>query len=132
MAVRECSQSPRCRTPDCPPGLAGGFLYFATPQYFGDYALTFAQAGAEHSRRLLWDHPGSHFRYEGGARRVAREVSAQPRSWAVQAAGAGDSWHPASEPSTLKAKLGNSFVVSVEMDPPRGINPTKLLKAGPC
>ncbi|MGE5692488.1 MAG: methylenetetrahydrofolate reductase, partial [Candidatus Zixiibacteriota bacterium] len=32
-------------------------------------------------------------------------------------------------PTGLAAKLGKKFVISVELDPPRGINPEKLLKA---
>lgn len=35
---------------------------------------------------------------------------------------------PADEPTGLARKLGKQFVVSVELDPPRGLNPEKMLR----
>jgi methionine synthase / methylenetetrahydrofolate reductase (NADH) len=34
---------------------------------------------------------------------------------------------PADEPTAFSRKLGNRFVVSVELDPPRGLNPEKMM-----
>ncbi|CAN5633122.1 bifunctional homocysteine S-methyltransferase/methylenetetrahydrofolate reductase [soil metagenome] len=35
---------------------------------------------------------------------------------------------PADEPTSFARKLGNKFVVSVELDPPRGLNPEKMMR----
>jgi methionine synthase / methylenetetrahydrofolate reductase(NADPH) len=111
-----------------PARVGGRFLYFATPQYFGEYALLFAQAGASIVGGCCGTTP-AHISIMKAALAEARVVEEPKSSWVVQTLEP-DIVVPSSETSTLKPKLGNDFVVSVEMDPPRGINPTKLLKAG--
>jgi len=111
-----------------PARVGGRLLYFTTPQYIGEYALHFAQAGS----RLIGGCCGTTPAHVA-AMKTALAGAATPsvqQSWAVAAPVQESEPAPAvGEPSTLKDKLGKKFVVSVEMDPPRGANPTKLLKA---
>jgi methionine synthase / methylenetetrahydrofolate reductase(NADPH) len=111
-----------------PARVAGRFLYFATPHYFGEYAVTFAHAGASIVGGCCGTTP-AHISSMKAALAEARVVEELRPSWVVQPLES-EVVVPSSEASTLKPKLGNDFVISVEMDPPRGINPTKLLKAG--
>ncbi|MEO6463524.1 MAG: bifunctional homocysteine S-methyltransferase/methylenetetrahydrofolate reductase, partial [Candidatus Eisenbacteria bacterium] len=130
------------------PQLVGGrYLYMATPEYFGAYARRFAEAGValiggccgttpEHVAAMRTDlalaaavagaialPPAS-----GPAANLPETVEA-PRSEATPppatATGA-----PArgelDEPSILSL-MRQRFFVSVELDPPRGINPEKIL-----
>jgi methionine synthase / methylenetetrahydrofolate reductase(NADPH) len=111
-----------------PARVGGRFLYFATPQYFAEYAVTFAHAGARIVGGCCGTTP-AHISAMKAALAEARVVEDLRPSWVAPTLEP-DVVVPSGEASTLKPKLGNDFVVSVEMDPPRGINPTKLLKAG--
>ncbi|MFN2189468.1 MAG: bifunctional homocysteine S-methyltransferase/methylenetetrahydrofolate reductase, partial [Candidatus Promineifilaceae bacterium] len=110
-----------------PQQLEGGrVLYPATPDYFGQYAQAFIEAGAsivggccgttaEHiaAMRKALDSPT-----EPAAARAA-VVSAVPRRPTVAAA---------DEPTQLKQHLDSQrFIVTVEMSPPRGISAKRLL-----
>jgi homocysteine S-methyltransferase len=106
------------------PTHAGGrVIYTATPDYVGGYAGRFLAAGVgliggccgttpEHTRalRLALDA------HQPGSALIAVAERAAPRPPA-----------PPDEPTTLSRKLGRQFVVSVEIDPPRGLNPAKCL-----
>jgi len=127
----------RVLAPDCllsvmpnagwPEESGGRTMYSATPEYFGDYARAFAEAGA----RLVGGCCGTtaeHIRAmcvalgEGELRRPV-PVSVEP---ATQGA---DSVPSVREhPTALAQKLaGDDFIVSVEMSPPRGYAPHKVL-----
>ncbi|MGD8603947.1 MAG: bifunctional homocysteine S-methyltransferase/methylenetetrahydrofolate reductase [Anaerolineales bacterium] len=109
-----------------PERVGGRIMYPATPDYFGDYAQAFCQAGAsliggccgttpEHiaAMRQALDNldgpcvtlePGLHV---NGEKETSIEV------------------HP---PTQLASRLGEGrFIVSVEMDPPRGFSTHKLI-----
>ncbi|HEX7880176.1 MAG TPA: bifunctional homocysteine S-methyltransferase/methylenetetrahydrofolate reductase [Candidatus Eisenbacteria bacterium] len=113
------------------PHLVGGrLLYLATPEYFEEYARRLVEAGAsliggccgttpEHIAAIRRGTAGlalsSAARVNGGA---TIEV-AEPEPTAPAA--------PAAERSTFGSKLGRRFVISVEIDPPRGLDLEKYL-----
>jgi homocysteine S-methyltransferase len=107
-----------------PERVAERILYPATPAYFAEHALAFREAGAaiiggccgttpEHIRAMseALQQPGRRSRIE----------------WPVPTPAAAAE-RPAAEPPTrLAAQLAEGrFVVSVEMDPPRGLSTHKL------
>jgi len=114
------------------PQLVGGrYAYMATPEYFANYARRFVEAGA----RLV-----------GGCCGTTPEHVAAMRAQLGHAAGAAvpEAERPTAphrgpsdvaaapvlstegEPAILR-KIREKFLVSVELDPPRGINPQKIL-----
>jgi homocysteine S-methyltransferase len=110
-----------------PEQVGGRIMYPANPSYFGDYALAFCEAGA----RLVGGCCGTTPEHIA-AMRLALETL--PAGCAPTAADLslpaeveeGAEAVPSSSP--LAQKLAEKkFVVSVEMDPPRGLSTHKLL-----
>ncbi|HMI30522.1 MAG TPA: bifunctional homocysteine S-methyltransferase/methylenetetrahydrofolate reductase, partial [Candidatus Limnocylindrales bacterium] len=118
--------------------VSGRFLYIASPDYFADYAVRFKAAGANliggccgttpaHIRKMreALAHPGP-----GAAAAAAEDrnlASPTPPRPSVVAEEHVDG-DPASR-SLLARKLANhEFVVSVEVDPPRGARPKKMIE----
>ena len=120
--------------------VSGRFLYLASPDYFADYAVRFKAAGANliggccgttpaHIRRMrdALTRPSA-----GAAEGVAEDRASAaaapappPPQIAREEPADGD---PASR-SLLARKLANrEFVVSVEVDPPRGARPKKMIE----
>ena len=107
------------------PTHAGGrIIYPATPEYFGDFARRCLDIGVsiiggccgttpEHVRVM---HEAVVARQPAPDKPVAVVERAAPRAPA-----------PPDDPTELSRKLGRQFVVSVEVDPPRGLNPAKCL-----
>ena len=106
---------------------AGRFIYFSSPDYFGEYAKKFAASGVtiiggccgttpqhiEAIARALKDiHPIRKEKKET-ARIKVKPVAEKPVSEAV---------------STFLQKFSRKFVISVEIDPPKGTNPNKLIR----
>lgn len=110
-----------------PEQVGGRIMYPANPEYFGEYALAFCEAGAsvvggccgttpKHiaAMRLALDDAS-----EGCAPTVAELSLPAERDIELISP---------EHPSRLAQKLaGEKFVVSVEMDPPRGLSAHKLL-----
>lgn len=108
--------------------IEGRSVYLSSPEYMAEYGRRMVQKGA----RLI-----------GGCCGVTpqqiREVrsflsSIQPRSVAVDvkapdAEEAAVTPKPVAERSPWGAKLGNTFQVSVELDPPRGLDPSQSLES---
>ncbi len=117
--------------------VSGRFLYLASPDYFADYAVRFKAAGASliggccgttpaHIRRMkeaLVRPPA------GTVEEVAADRATAPPSPPLPIpAEEPESSDPASR-SLLARKLANhEFVVSVEVDPPRGARPKKMIE----
>ncbi|GCE12054.1 bifunctional homocysteine S-methyltransferase/methylenetetrahydrofolate reductase [Tengunoibacter tsumagoiensis] len=114
------------------------FFYVSTPDYFADYATRFAQAGV----RLIGGCCGTTPRHIAAMRQAldksyghdpqfALELSTTPPS--VQTNG----HQPIEEEiifphegtrTRLQTQLdAGEFIVSIELDPPKGLNPTKLI-----
>ena len=109
-----------------PEQVAGRIMYPANPDYFGDYAMAFCEAGAS---------------LVGGCCGTTPEHIAAMRAALDDTTGCGPSLEELTFPgeaaavlveeppaSQLAAKLAEGrFVVCVEMDPPRGLSAHKLL-----
>ncbi|UCH77661.1 MAG: bifunctional homocysteine S-methyltransferase/methylenetetrahydrofolate reductase [Candidatus Coatesbacteria bacterium] len=104
-------------------------VYGATPEYFGEYARLFAQAGV----RVVGGCCGTTPRHVAAMAEALAEEAAPPPRLAVAAAGP-----PAERAVVVEApverrgladKLGREFVVTVEVDPPRGPDYGRALEA---
>ncbi len=114
-----------------PEQVGGRIMYPANPEYFGEYALAFCEAGA----RLVGGCCGTTPQHIASMRRafdreptgcgtILGEMAAVIESEERQDA--------AGQISRLAQKLAaGQFVTAVEMDPPRGLSTHKLL-AGAC
>jgi len=123
------------------------FFYVATPDYFADYAVRFARAGVQliggccgttprhiaAMRRALDEHYGTPQQYTQNGTERATDTSPHVIS-SGQATIARlieeDAILPQEGSKTrLQEKLAaGEFVISVELDPPKGLNPTKILE----
>ncbi|HEY7727514.1 MAG TPA: bifunctional homocysteine S-methyltransferase/methylenetetrahydrofolate reductase [Candidatus Eisenbacteria bacterium] len=109
----------------------GRFLYVASPEYCAEYAARYAAAGARLIGGCCGTTPAHIRRMREALKGAAAAPDAGPpetpavRVVTPEAA-------PAAQPatrSTLARKLaGGSFVLSVEVDPPRGVRPRKMLE----
>ncbi|HEX7737899.1 MAG TPA: bifunctional homocysteine S-methyltransferase/methylenetetrahydrofolate reductase [Ktedonobacteraceae bacterium] len=127
-----------------PTRIGNRFFYVATPDYFADYALHFAQAGV----RLIGGCCGTTPRHIAAMRQALDEkyglldqvsttttttnerITVVTNGQAAIARLLEEEVILPQEGSTtrLQEKLqAGKFVVSVELDPPKGLNPTKLL-----
>ena len=129
-----------------PRRIEGRMLYMANPEYFGVYARRLIKLGVrlvggccgttmDHIRRAanaarMHAHEGAAVS-DGGAIRstgAAQEPNDPTMSGAIEPA-PGARVVPLSERSPFAAKLGKSFVVSVEVNPPAGMDPSKAVAA---
>ncbi len=108
-----------------PEQVGGRIMYAAAPEYFGEYALAFWEAGA----RLIGGCCGTtpqHIQYMAQAIHSADPATIHPQEHAVVAPK--EEAAPADQPTQLAEKLAaGRFVVAVEMDPPRGLSTHKLI-----
>jgi homocysteine S-methyltransferase len=112
-----------------PSRLQGRFLYFSTPEYFADYAQRFAAAGVA----LIGGFCGTTPRHIAAMRealdalkpqQAAPKIVAQPVQRPTELA---ESTADGPTPWMQKLQAGK-FVVSVELDPPKGLNPAKIVQ----
>lgn len=112
------------------------FLYVSTPPYFADYARRFADAGV----RLIGGCCGTTPAHIAAMRAALADYlpDAQSSVWSVpglaisrpaELAAVSPTSGETDIPCTrLQAELdAGNFVVSIELDPPKGLNPTKIL-----
>lgn len=111
------------------PEASGGRIFYpATPDYFGDYARRFAEAGVNLIGGCCGTTP-QHIRLMRLALDAyARTAKKRPRITSI-ASNEPETKPVAHEPPTqMQQKLdAGHFVVGVEMSPPRGFNPDKVL-----
>jgi len=115
------------------------FFYVSTPDYFGDYAVRFAQAGVH----LIGGCCGTTPRHIAAMRKALDEHygNEQPQKIQERITDIAVERRPANaiEIETLLPQQGTmtqlqekltagEFVVSVELDPPKGLNPKKILE----
>ena len=123
------------------------FFYVATPDYFADYAVRFARAGVQ----LIGGCCGTTPRHIAAMRSALDEHYGTPQQHAHN--GAAQTTHTSphaissgqatiarlieeevilpqeGSKTRLQEKLAaGEFVISVELDPPKGLNPTKILE----
>jgi methionine synthase I (cobalamin-dependent)/5,10-methylenetetrahydrofolate reductase len=110
-----------------PEQVGGRIMYPANPEYFGEYALAFCDAGASLVGGCCGTTP-AHI----AAMRLALDSLPQgcgpALSELTMPAEIEETLEPAEQPSPLAQKLAQGkFVVALEMDPPRGLSAHKLL-----
>ena len=108
----------------------GRYVYFSTPEYFAEYARRFVDAGVT----LLGGCCGTTPQHIAAMRKALAEksVTAAPPTIvaATRPSPPTDVIESAVsvEPTALQTALAQKkFVVSVELDPPKGLNPTKIV-----
>ncbi len=107
----------------------GRFIYLSSPEYFAEYTKRFLSAGVavlggccgttpEHIQAMakVLKEKESGSNENAGVIEVEREFEEQVTVEELI------------EPSTFASKLKEKFVISVELDPPRGVNPKKVLR----
>lgn len=108
-----------------PEQVGGRIMYPAGPEYFGEYALTFYEAGTSILGGCCGTTP-EHIAamskaIQAGPRRKHANGQTMPGAEVEEAL-------PGTQPTQLAQKLAaGKFVVAVEMDPPRGLSTHKLL-----
>ncbi len=109
-----------------PEQVGGRIKYPAEPEYFGNYALSFWQAGA----KVIGGCCGTTPRHmQSRARAIASAPLSNPSGGISQSPVENEESLPAEQTSSqLAQKLASGrFVIAVEMDPPRGLATHKLL-----
>lgn len=107
-----------------PEQVSGRIMYPAAPEYFGEYALAFWQAGACVIGGCCGTTPGH---IAAMAHAIQSTSTEKITSSYIISAGEGEETVPAEQPTRLAQKLADKkFVIAVEMDPPRGLSPHKL------
>jgi homocysteine S-methyltransferase len=109
-----------------PERISGRIMYPASPQYFAEYAHAFRTAGAS----IVGGCCGTTPEHILAMRKELDQIEGQPSvHTAVEVLDdAPEVWVSSEVPTELSRKLADGqFVVSVEMDPPRGFSTHKLL-----
>ncbi len=110
-----------------PEQVGGRVMYPANPEYFGEYALAFCEAGA----KLVGGCCGTTPEHIAAMRRALDREPAGcgPTIAELTLPGEADDRSVSSDsPTRLAQRLAEGrFVISVEMDPPRGLSTHKLL-----
>ena len=109
-----------------PEQVGGRIMYPAAPEYFGEYALSFWEAGASLIGGCCGTTPAAHRSHGPG--HSDRRPRRHPAARACSSSARREESAPAEQPTQLAQKLAaGQFVVAVEMDPPRGLSTHKLL-----
>lgn len=111
--------------------VAGRFLYLATPDYFEEYTRRLVDAGASLIGGCCGTTPG-HIAAIRRAAATLRPLQAgrggDPGVIEVNDEAPAAPARSSAERSTFGGKLGRKFVVSVEIDPPRGLDLEKYIQ----
>jgi len=105
-----------------PGRLYGRTVYFSTPEYFGEYARAFAELGVN----LIGGCCGTTPAHTMAMRQALREASLGDRR-TVHVTAVHDYERPVAPPPAphghaFAERLGREFVITVEIEPPRGID----------
>lgn len=116
-----------------PQFVSGRFVYLSSPEYLADYATRFAAAGAGLIGGCCGTTPAHIRKMKAALRSRARDGVAPDSSQSPAPPAAAPEEHlPTADPASrtrLAQKLANKeFVVSVEVDPPRGARPKKMIE----
>ncbi|HEY9077518.1 MAG TPA: bifunctional homocysteine S-methyltransferase/methylenetetrahydrofolate reductase [Anaerolineaceae bacterium] len=109
-----------------PEQIGGRIMYPASPEYFGEYALAFWQAGA----RLIGGCCGTTPQHIAS---MASAIQSTPperlmENLTISIPEKEEALPPGEQPTLLSQKLAaGKFIAAVEMDPPRGLATQKLL-----
>jgi methionine synthase I (cobalamin-dependent)/5,10-methylenetetrahydrofolate reductase len=107
-----------------PEQVGGRIMYPADPDYFGDYALSFRQAGAS----IVGGCCGTTPQHIAAMRRALDSSAYAPELIQTFEVSETSEVLDREQPTQFAQKLADGkFVVSVEMDPPRGLSTHKLI-----
>lgn len=108
-----------------PEQVGGRIMYPAGPDYFGEYAQTFYEAGTN----ILGGCCGTTPAHIAAMARAIQAGSGRAHANGITTPGTeAEENLPGAQPTQLAQKLAaGKFVVAVEMDPPRGLSTHKLL-----
>ncbi len=107
-----------------PEQVGGRIMYPADPDYFGDYALSFREAGAQ----VIGGCCGTTPQHIAAMSNSLKQHPAAPALSVSILPDEEETAEPAQPPTQLAQKLGEGqFAISVEMDPPRGLSTHKLI-----
>jgi len=110
-----------------PARVEGRFFYFATPEYFGAFARQAAELGIAYIGGCCGTTPAHVAAMRAAIRPTGRKRAAVPES---RQPSIPIDLTPADQlpPTPFRERLDDgAFVVSVEIDPPRGLNPGKCI-----
>ncbi|MGE3268820.1 MAG: bifunctional homocysteine S-methyltransferase/methylenetetrahydrofolate reductase [Chloroflexota bacterium] len=112
-----------------PSRMEGRYVYFSTPEYFGEYTRRFVDVGVKLIGGCCGTTP-AHVaamkqalseKADEAPIKIAFSAPPAPQSEAIESA-------ISAEPTSLQRALADrKFVVSVELDPPKGLNPTRIV-----
>lgn len=106
---------------------AGRFVYFSSPDYFADYARKFVDAGAT----IVGGCCGTTPEHITAVSKILKDIhpirKEQPVTSKVTVEAAKEE-KIVEAVSPFMEKFSRKFVISVEIDPPKGTNPNKLIK----
>jgi homocysteine S-methyltransferase len=131
--MRPLTRTPLSAMPNAghPTTQGGRQIYVSTPEYFAEYARRFAEAGVAIIGGCCGTTP-AHIAAmraalpRGGSAPTAVSVAEVARQ-RVEDSSPPEPPAEASSPLARKLRAGE-FIISVEVDPPRGTNPTKMLQ----
>jgi 5,10-methylenetetrahydrofolate reductase len=107
-----------------PEQVSGRIMYPADAEYFGDYALSFREAGAN----IVGGCCGTTPQHIASMKKALNLLFRPPKSWRPPRSRDDDSAEQEEQPTQLAQKLADrKFSICVEMDPPRGLSTHKLL-----
>jgi methionine synthase I (cobalamin-dependent)/5,10-methylenetetrahydrofolate reductase len=107
----------------------GRFIYLSSPEYFAEYTRRFLAAGVG----IVGGCCGTTPEHIGAMAKVLKEEKSGSNENVAVIEVEKKSEEKAAveervEPSAFVSKLKEKFVISVELDPPRGVNPKKILR----
>jgi methionine synthase / methylenetetrahydrofolate reductase(NADPH) len=110
------------------PTLVGGrYLYLSSPEHMALYARKMVEAGAVLIGGCCGTTP-AHIAAIGEALADLHPRATRPTVTVVPNTGPEEGARPLDQPTQLARKLGRAFVISVEVDPPKGLDATKDLE----
>jgi methionine synthase / methylenetetrahydrofolate reductase(NADPH) len=110
-----------------PAFVEGRYVYLCTPEYMAIWARRFLEAGVTVVGGCCGTTP-AHIRDLVSAVRMTRPARAELRVLPPSRPKEAPAPVARAEKSALARKLGRSFVVSVELDPPRGADPALVIE----
>jgi len=106
----------------------GRYVYLCTPEYIASYGRRFIEAGARVVAGCCGTSP-AHIKNLARSLRMIQPVKAEAHVIrVVDTAKQAQPPVPREDKSPLAHKLGRKFVVSIELDPPRGVDPSRVLE----
>ncbi|MDZ7374726.1 MAG: bifunctional homocysteine S-methyltransferase/methylenetetrahydrofolate reductase [candidate division KSB1 bacterium] len=108
----------------------GRYIYLSSPEYFGEYARRFVEAGANIVGGCCGTTPEHTAAIAKAVEGMRPQRKRRERTVSVVGSTEAAAEEKVEEKATRFARrLGKEFLVSVELDPPRGIDPARTLQA---